>query len=314
MKTVTLRPEKRSKAHGRPRSSRSRPGISRLTCSFVPRKWYLLALVLACHSLGKAQESADFFRQNCTSCHTIGGGRLTGPDLKNVTQRKDRAWLVRYLIDPKEMIDSGDPYAVNLLKENRGVVMPTIAGMTKQRAEALLDLIEAESKLDKSHFIGLQLSERPFTPQDVDVGRSIFTGALPLKNGGPACISCHTVRGIGELGGGTLAPDLTTVFERYSGRRTLSTWLSAPLTPTMQANFSNKPLDSDEVLALVAFFQKTLQRTPEDVSTLRLTFVLLGMGGALLMLGFFDVIWMRRFRGVRRQLVRAKQSEMNYEH
>ena len=138
----------------------------------------------------------------------------------------------------------------------------------------------------------------------------VFIGALPLKNGGPACISCHTVRGIGELGGGTLAPDLTTVFERYSGRRTLS----APLTPTMQANFSNKPFDSEEVLALVAFFQETLQRTPEDVSTLRLTFVLLGMGGALLMLGFFDVIWMRRLRGVRRQLIRAKQSEMNHEH
>src|SRR5262249_2147663 len=37
-----------------------------------------------------AQEAADFFRQNCVSCHTVGGGRLTGPDLKNVTQRKER--------------------------------------------------------------------------------------------------------------------------------------------------------------------------------------------------------------------------------
>jgi mono/diheme cytochrome c family protein len=37
-----------------------------------------------------AQEAADFFRQNCISCHTVGGGRLTGPDFKNVTQRKER--------------------------------------------------------------------------------------------------------------------------------------------------------------------------------------------------------------------------------
>jgi mono/diheme cytochrome c family protein len=39
---------------------------------------------------GSPQEAADFFRQNCISCHTVGGGRLTGPDLKNVTQRKER--------------------------------------------------------------------------------------------------------------------------------------------------------------------------------------------------------------------------------
>jgi len=120
----------------------------------------------------------------------------------------------------------------------------------------------------------------------------VFIGALPLKNGGPACISCHTVRGIGELGGGTLAPDLTTVFERYSGRRTLSTWLSAPLTPTMQANFSNKPVDAEEVLALVAFFQETLQRTPEDVSTLRLTFVLSMCGIARFIFASFHVVWL----------------------
>ena len=130
MNTLTLYPEQRWKVQGRLPNSRSHPGISALPFSFVRWKWYLLTLVLACHSLGKAQESAAFFRQNCTSCHTIGGGRLTGPDLKDVALRKDRGWLVRYLIDPKGMIDSGDPYAVNLLKENRGVVMPTIAGMT----------------------------------------------------------------------------------------------------------------------------------------------------------------------------------------
>ena len=34
-----------------------------------------------------AQQASDFFQQNCTSCHTIGGGRLTGPDLKDVPRR-----------------------------------------------------------------------------------------------------------------------------------------------------------------------------------------------------------------------------------
>ena len=57
------------------------------------------------------QEAADYFRQNCTSCHTIGGGRLTGPDLKDVTQRKDRQWLARFILDPGGVIAGGDAYA-----------------------------------------------------------------------------------------------------------------------------------------------------------------------------------------------------------
>ena len=116
------------------------------------------------------QDAAAFFKQNCTSCHTIGGGRLTGPDLKDVTTRKDRGWFVEFLQSPKSTIDSGDPYAVKLQQEARGVVMPNIAGMNQQQAQALLDLITAESKLPRSQFAGMQISDRPLTAFDVTKG------------------------------------------------------------------------------------------------------------------------------------------------
>jgi len=257
-----------------------------------------------------AQSAVDFFRQNCKSCHTIGGGRLTGPDLKNVVERKDRQWLVRFIMDPKSMLDAGDPYALQLQRDSRGAVMPTILGMNKALAEKLLDLIIEESKLEKSQFIGMQLSDRPFTPNDIQIGNQIFLGTIDLKNGGPACISCHNIHGIGGLGGGTLGPDLTTVFERYEGRKTLATWLSAPATPTMQSVFKQQPLDPEEVLALTAYFQFTLQRNPEDTSTARLNFGLLGLGGTLLILGVFDILWRKRFRAVRRPLIEKRRSEI----
>lgn len=278
--------------------------------------WRTLTICMALSAFPlslRAQEAADFFRQNCVSCHTIGGGRLTGPDLKNVTGRKERGWLVQFLVEPKARIDAGDPYALQLQKDARGAVMPTIVGMSKARAEALLDLIVAESKLEKSQFVGMQLSERPFTPDDVEKGRQIFLGIAALANGGPACISCHSVNGVGGLGGGLLAPDLTTVFERYEGRKTLATWLSAPATPTMQSVFRRQKLDPDEVLALTAYFQHTLQRSPEDPSTARLNFVLFGLGGTLAMLAIFDVVWHRRFRAVRRPLVEKRKAEIIHE-
>ncbi len=265
--------------------------------------------VMFIHHDGYGQESAAYFKQNCASCHTIGGGRLTGPDLKNVSSRKDRAWLSRFIIDPRAMLDAVDPYAVQLQKDARGAVMPALPGMTKARAESLLDLVDAESKLEKSQFIGVQVSDRPFTQRDIDLGLEIFLGTTALKNGGPSCLSCHGAQGIGGFGGGTLAPDLTTVFERYGGRKTLSVWLSAPATPTMQSVFTNQSLEPEEILALVAYFQSTLQRSPEDASTARLNFVLIGLGGTLLVIGLFDVVWNKRFRAVRRPLVQSKKLE-----
>src|SRR3989304_4840665 len=124
-----------------------------------------------------AQETADYYRQNCMSCHTVGGGRMTGPDLKNVTERKDRAWLTRFMTDPKAVIDAGDPYALKIFQEARGVMMPALPGMTRARAEALLDLIQTESAKEKSVFAGVQISDRPFTDRDVETGHAIFTGA-----------------------------------------------------------------------------------------------------------------------------------------
>lgn len=265
----------------------------------------LLALLLA-PSL-PAQEAADFFRQNCHNCHSIGGGRLTGPDLKDVAQRKDRAWLVQFLQNPKAMIDSGDPYAAKLQQEARGVIMPAVAGMTPQRAEALLDLIAAESKLPKSQFMGLQISDKPFSPADIAEGKSIFRGARRLVNGGAPCISCHTVRGVAKMGGGRLGPDLTRVYERLQGRKALAAWLVAPATPTMKSVFKTHMLQPEEILPLVAYFEDAARQGGEDDSVSLLNFFLFGVGGTGIGLVIFDAVWKKRFRAVRRPLVHGER-------
>ena len=267
--------------------------------------WFCLSLlgVMA----AAQQEPAAFFKQNCTSCHTIGGGRLVGPDLKDVTTRKDRGWLVQFLQNPKGMMDSGDAYALKLQQEARGVVMPAIQGMTPAQAQALLEMVTAESKLPRSQFAGTQISERPLTGQDVANGRQIFLGQKALAGGGPACISCHTLRGLGGLGGGRLGPDLTRVYERLQGRKPLSAWLAAPASPTMAPVFKTRPMQPDEILALVALFQDSAQKGGEDESASMLNFFLLGTGGMVLGLVALDAAFRKRFRGVRRSLVHKNE-------
>lgn len=280
--------------------------MKRLSLPSLARGFWLLLLALP---LAAQQQPPDYFRQNCANCHTIGGGRLTGPDLKDVAQRKDRAWLVQWVLNPKGVIDSGDPYAQKLLQDARGVVMPAVGGMTPAMANALLDLIDAESKLSKSHFAGLQISDRPFTPSDVTLGRQMFLGTKRLTAGGPACISCHTMKGLGGLSGGRLGPDLTLVYERLQGRKGLSAWLMNPGSPTMAPVFRNTQLQPEEVLPLVAFFEDAAKKGGQDDSTALLNFFLISMGVMVVGLVSLDAIWKKRIRGVRRQLVHPHRGE-----
>lgn len=280
------------------------PRATSLVRRFRQRASLALIVVLAGATVpASAQETAAFFKQNCASCHTIGGGRLTGPDLKNVAQEKDRDWLTRFLLDPKAMIDSGDPYAQKLLQEARGVVMPAVAGMNRERAEALLDLIEAESKLERSAFAGVQVPTKPFTPEEIEQGRNIFRGQQRLADGGPACISCHTLHGVAALGGGRLGPDLTTVYARMEGRKGLAAWLAAPPTPTMQPIFKQHPLRSEEIIPLVAYLEDAARKGGEADSLDPLKFFLLGMTVTVGSLVVFQAVWKNRFRAMRRPLV-----------
>ncbi len=267
---------------------------------------WAIAVLLLIGSIGQsafAQETVDYFKQNCVSCHTIGGGRLVGPDLKDVSTRADRQWLIDFLIDPNSKLDSNDAYAAQILSESRGVKMPPVAGLDQQRAAYLIDLIDAESAKEKSQFAGLQLSDRPFTAEDVAAGQAIFIGTQRLTNNGPACFGCHTTKGLGFLGGGRLGPDLTKVFERQGGRNSLAQWLSGPATSTMRSVFTDHPMESEEVLALTAYFAETAKAESDDSSVASLNFFLIGFGGAIFMLLAFDGIWRKRFRAVRRPLV-----------
>ena len=265
------------------------------------------AVLVAMGSGRAADDAASYFRQNCMSCHTIGGGRLVGPDLKDVTRRKERAWLQRFAANPKAFLDGGDSYAAKLKEEARGAVMPNISGIDETKTSALLDMIEHESKLPKSQFAGLNIGDQPFTTADVSNGREIILGERHLANGGPACISCHSVGDIPMLGGGRLAPDLTRVYERMRGRKNLAAWLQAPATPTMRPLFVNTSLTNGEIVSLVAYLETTARQPQQTSDTATLSFLFLGLGGSVL--GFIgaDTIWRKRLRGVRKPMVRGDQ-------
>jgi hypothetical protein len=96
--------------------------------------------IFAKKAFTQAPDGAQLF-QICGACHTIGKGKLIGPDLYNVTQRKDREWLLRFIKNSTEVIQSGDEYAVKLFEEYNKIPMPP-STYTDEQILAVLDYIE----------------------------------------------------------------------------------------------------------------------------------------------------------------------------
>lgn len=292
----------------------------RTDCRSVPLfRWLPVILALAalvCPGAAHGQRPADDFRQFCKGCHTIGGGPMFGPDLKDVTARQtDREWLADFILNPKSKLDNpADEYAQKLLQAHPNKVMPPAPpDMTRQRVMWLIEFIEQESKNPSSEFAkaGAALPDRPFTPEDVARGREYFLGLQRLANGGAACISCHSVNNLSGLGGGQLGPDLTDVCPRQGGRRNLAGWLRAPATPTMLPIYKQRPLTDEEVLALTAYLEDASKNGTARESTAQINFFLFGLGGAAAALVAFGGIWNHRFRAVRRPLVAASAEKFN---
>jgi cytochrome c2 len=91
---------------------------------------------------------ALFQSKGCVACHTIGKGKLVGPDLKGVTDRRDKEWITKWLKDPDTMIQT-DPTAKELLKQFL-VPMPN-QGLTDEDIQAIMAYLKHEDSEDKEH-------------------------------------------------------------------------------------------------------------------------------------------------------------------
>lgn len=247
---------------------------------FATNPFVLLLLVLPPAVIAQTPDPYEYFEVNCVKCHTIGGGWKTGPDLKNVSERRPREWLLRWLQNPEKMLSAGDPVALRLKEEAKGAVMPNFTDMTPALAASLLDMIAEESKLEESRFLGLA-DVRPMTAEDAAAGLAIFTGARALEGGGPACLGCHAAGGVFFPNGGTFGPDLTKVFERRGGRDGLAAWMTSVAHDTVRPLYKDRPFTDDEIHFLVSFLRQAAQNeVPVRFAKIKLVFLFLGLVSA----------------------------------
>lgn len=93
-----------------------------------------------------AMGKETYSNKGCVACHSIGKGKLVGPDLLGVTERRDNEWLTKWLKNPDEMLKT-DPIAKEMLKEYM-VPMPN-QGLSDKEVEALIAYMKYEHQQNK---------------------------------------------------------------------------------------------------------------------------------------------------------------------
>ncbi len=87
-------------------------------------------------SAAGAEGQAMLAKHGCTACHSVGEGRVVGPDLNGVGSRYDRATLLLWLSDPQALYRQRGRKPVN----DGHPEMPA-PGMTQADAEAVADYL-----------------------------------------------------------------------------------------------------------------------------------------------------------------------------
>ncbi len=257
-----------------------------ISATLLGRSRYVLvlAVLIASPAFPAGFDPGSTFELKCSGCHSVGRGVVVGPDLSGVTSRHAPPWLHAFIRSSQGMVKKGDAAARTLFGKF-GKVMPD-HDFTDEQIDSLLKFIAAGGPKPPARFRLARLA----TAAEVARGQALFTGAAPFAHGGPACSACH---GAGRWHGGTLAADLTGVYDRYPDAWLTRTILEA--RDPLMVVYRDRPLAEDEAFALKAFLYKTSRSRPlSDPLSSTVPPFFLGIGGSGL------ALWLAR-RGERRR-------------
>ncbi|MDX5469600.1 MAG: c-type cytochrome [Bacteroidota bacterium] len=111
------------------------------------RSIFVLGILVTNLMPAQAQDVANgksLFEGNCVSCHAIHEKSI-GPALKGVTERREEAWLLKWVKNSTALIKSGDPVAVKLFNDYNKVAMNSFENFSDQDVKDILAYIKEES-------------------------------------------------------------------------------------------------------------------------------------------------------------------------
>jgi mono/diheme cytochrome c family protein len=219
----------------------------------------------------------------CAGCHTIGGGALSGPDLKNAAGY------------PRQTVLD----AVKRMEKNVG---PLQSAEVESLTEFILDP-EAATRVKKQQEQAALREAATLEPGSADKGRALFLGRVSFQNGGVSCAACHQAGGRG----GNLAASLEDSYTRL-GEQSLLATAQNPGFPVMRAIYEPQPVTKQEAIHLAKFLEEAAQ-TP--ATPLEVPLHLAGVAGTVAIMMLLGRSRSKRAAGTRARMVAEAQRRSN---
>jgi mono/diheme cytochrome c family protein len=128
---------------------------------------------------GDPVKGKELFNANCAACHKLDA-KATGPALRGIANKYDKAWLYKWIHNSADLIKSGDAKAVKVYEENNKVAMTAFP----QLSEADIDNIIAytsEPKAEAPAVSAVGTAGVPGTaPAESGVSNNVILGALAV--------------------------------------------------------------------------------------------------------------------------------------
>ncbi|MBK7579002.1 MAG: c-type cytochrome [Myxococcales bacterium] len=184
----------------------------------------------------EAQAGKTIYDTQCQACHSIGAGDRAGPDLKDVSKRRQKDWLVKWIKDPVGMAKD-DAVGKELLAKYK-TQMPPLNLTDKQMNDVLayIDTISAAG--------GLQVKQEPpveLTGADFERAKGIFF---------QRCAGCH-----GTLRAGATGPNIQPERTRKLGTATIKNTLMNGLPGGMPPWGKIGVLNDEEMTLMANYVQ-----------------------------------------------------------
>ncbi len=278
------------------------------------KKWttaiLAIALVFIVNTIW-AQDGEQLFQQ-CKACHTIGQGKLLGPDLLNISKKRDATWLKNFIKSSQTLIKIGDAQAVEIYEEYNKLLMVDY-NLPDSDINAIIKYIDSfntadskgESTTSSADSLAAVKNAEYLASIDTDEntskGKALFQGKRKFKNGGASCVSCHHVNSKEIVQGGLLAKDLTHCFSTIGGLAGIKGIIDFPPYPAMKDAYENANLTDEENIQIQVFLMHADENNNASESSVS-DLIKQGIIGVIILLVLIFVIWFKR-----------KKRSVNYE-
>ncbi|MCF6358006.1 MAG: cytochrome c [Draconibacterium sp.] len=269
------------------------------------RKWLviigIIVATLIFNTNSVSAQDGELLFQQCRACHSIGQGKLLGPDLLDVGKRRDAVWMKNFIKSSQTMVKIGDAQAVELFEEYNKLVMIDY-NLPDAEINAIIKYIDSfstegtdngEASSSAADSLAAVYLATIDTEGNRVRGKEIFMGERNLKNGGTACISCHHVNTSESIQGGLLAIDLTKSFSRNGGLPGIKGILEFPPYPAMKDAYQHAAITEEESIQLQVFLMHADEDNVISESSL-FDLVKQGIIGAMILLVIISLVWFKR--------------------